>query len=319
MVTVSVLMSVYREKPEYLRLAINSILSQTYTDFEFIIVLDDPENINAHLILDKYKEIDKRIRIFENKHNLGLPASLNQAIKISKGKYLARMDADDISLPERFEKQVDYMEKYPNIAVLGTNKNIMDENGNLISKGGPLPETHEDIIKVIKYSNIIIHPSVMMRKESIVSIGGYRNLLTAEDYDLWCRVITSGLKICNLNEFLINYRINPEGITMSKAYRQALTDEYIKKLTKERIKTGSDSFSKENLLTFLLQNKIDDPKITGRYQKAKSLIEEGRIELKRFHIWEGIIKLLSAGKMHPLMKKQIKNDILSALLKRRIL
>lgn len=315
MAKISVIMGVYREKDEYIRFAIESILNQTYSDYEFIIVLDDPYNTAALKILNEYNEKEERIIVIINKENVGLALSLNRAIEIAQGEYLARMDADDISLPDRFKMQIDFLDAHPNISVLGTNKNIMNENGDIISKGGHLPTTPENTEKVLKYANIIVHPSVMMRTKDIKKIGGYRNFPSTQDFDLWLRVLTSGLKICNLDEYLINYRINSQGVSMSQAYRQMLIGSYIRQLETERKKSNKDSFSKENLLKYLATQKADDPEEARKYQKARVSFEDGRIRLKNKRVFTGIIKLIQATLMHPLMRRQVKRTFLSAVAK----
>jgi glycosyltransferase involved in cell wall biosynthesis len=117
---ISAVMSVYNESEEYLRKSIESILNQTYTDFEFIIILDNPDNKKARDILKEYENKDDRIVLLENEKNIGLAPSLNRGVKVARGKYIARMDADDIALPQRFEKQVYFLENNPDYAVCFT-------------------------------------------------------------------------------------------------------------------------------------------------------------------------------------------------------
>ncbi len=127
---VSVIMSVYNGD-KYLREAIESILNQTFTDFEFIIV-NDGSTDNSLEIIESYD--DERIKTINNKKNIGLTKSLNKALKFAKGKYIARQDADDVSLPNRFEKQVEYLDSHPEVALVGTSVYLIDENGKIIGK-----------------------------------------------------------------------------------------------------------------------------------------------------------------------------------------
>lgn len=309
MIKISVIMGVYREKNEYIKLAIDSILNQSFTNFEFIIVLDDPNNIEGLKLLNEYKEKDSRIKVIVNERNIGLAMSLNKAIELAKGEYLARMDADDISLPDRFIKQVEYMDAHPEIAVVGTNKNIIDESGKQMSKGGHLPEKPKDTEKCLKYANIIVHPSVMMRLKNIKAIGGYRDFPTTQDLDLWLRVLSAEHKICNMDEYLINYRINSQSISMSKAYLQAIVGKYIRKMEKERKKNNTDSYSKEGLLQFLKENKYDDNKTIERYNVAKMKLENGRISIKKKHLISGVASLIHASLMHPIIMDSVKKMI----------
>jgi glycosyltransferase involved in cell wall biosynthesis len=138
---ISVVMSVYNGE-KYLRQAIESILQQTYTDFEFIII-DDGSTDSSREIIQSYD--DKRIRLVINEQNIGLTKSLNKGIRLAKGEFIARMDADDISLPQRFEKQVAYLDSHPEVGVLGTYANIIDHRGKIINNI-IFPTEHETIL-----------------------------------------------------------------------------------------------------------------------------------------------------------------------------
>ena len=129
MINMSVIMSCYNErKPDIIK-SINSILEQTYKLFEFIIIVDNPKNNEIIETIKKFK--DKRIKVIINEKNIGLAESLNKGISIAKGKYIARMDADDISLPNRFKIQFDYLESHPDIDVVGSNRITIDENDEI--------------------------------------------------------------------------------------------------------------------------------------------------------------------------------------------
>jgi len=317
MALISVLMGVYRENLEHLHLAIDSILSQTYNDFEFLIVLDDPFNKDLLDTLNGYKKSDDRIKLVVNKENIGLAMSLNRAIEIANGKYLARMDADDISLPDRFKKQIDYLEEHPEVVVLGTNKIVIDETGIEVYRGGWIPTSHDGISEVLHYSNIMVHPSVMMRTDIIRLIGGYRAFPTTQDYDLWSRLIDKGYILNNITDYLIKYRINSTGISMSKAYKQFIIGKYIEKLEIERKERGSDSFSVEQLLQFMENNQVNDPEVCKRFQNARAILEEGRIRIKNGKLITGGIKLFRAAHMHPYMKEEIVNLVKSVFIKQK--
>ena len=118
---ITVLMSIYKEPIDWMILSIDSIIEQTYKDFEFIIINDNPERLDNTKLLEKYLKKDSRIKIVNNSENIGLTKSLNKGLAVSTGEYIARMDADDISLPTRFEKQIAFLESNPNVIVLGTN------------------------------------------------------------------------------------------------------------------------------------------------------------------------------------------------------
>lgn len=206
---ISVIMSVYNCE-KYLKYAVDSILNQTYKDFEFIII-NDGSTDKSREILESYK--DDRIKLFNNK-NKGLTKSLNEAIGYSKGEYIARIDADDIALPERFEKQVKFLDSNPEIVMCGTWADFINEDGEILREFRR-PVTDRDIKREIVFHNPFIHPSVMMRKSVFDKIGLYdESFRHAQDYELWTRIVTK-FKTANIPEKLLRYRLLKEGITQS--------------------------------------------------------------------------------------------------------
>lgn len=203
---ISVIMSVYNAE-KYLEKAIESILTQSYDNLEFIII-NDKSNDNSADIISKYADQDQRIKYIENERNQGLTYSLNKGLELAKGEYIARMDADDISTSDRLEKQVDYLKKNKEISLIGTSAYNIDENGKVIDERN-VPLEYEDIKKNINLVNPIIHPSVMFRKDDILAIGGYNEeFIKVQDYELWFRIIANGLKAENLSDRLLYYRVN---------------------------------------------------------------------------------------------------------------
>lgn len=202
---ISVIMSVYNQKkPEQLDAAIQSVLQQTYTDFEFIIYNDGSDaEVSAHL--QKYIKVDKRIRLIEDEVNRGLAYSLNACIDVAEGKYLARMDDDDICDPDRFMVQYDYMERHPEIAYIGCNAKLMDEKG--VWGIRQMPE-YPDEKSFLRYSPFI-HPTVMIRREVLENENGYnasKETLRCEDYELFMRLWKRGYKGHNIQLDLLSYR-----------------------------------------------------------------------------------------------------------------
>ena len=200
---VSVIMSVYNGE-KYLQEAIESILNQTFENFEFIIV-NDAATDKTKEILECYKEKDSRIRIITNTVNIGLTKSLNKIIKRASGVYLARMDADDIALPQRLEKQVDFLRVHPEVGLLGTSSFEINKKGDIINKK-KIPVLDSDIRFALIKSNPFFHSSVMMRKAILEKAGGYdKNIEISQDYELWFR-IAKETKMANLDEFLMKRR-----------------------------------------------------------------------------------------------------------------
>jgi len=205
---VSVLMSTYN-RYDFLRESVESILNQTYFNLELIVVLEFCENQEKiEQILNSYH--DKRIKIIKNKEKLGFSRSLNVGFDLSKGKYVARMDDDDISLPERLEKQVEFMEENPEIGACGTRAEFF-----MYASGGfeYIPTDPEDVkVKMLSFSTIC-HPSIMMRKESFDQYNlRYDPNYFTEDYELWSRAIKY-LKIANLDDILLMYRASKQNAT----------------------------------------------------------------------------------------------------------
>lgn len=226
---ISVIMSVYKEKKEWLKEAIESILMQTYTDFEFIITLDNPDNIELKEIIQLYQEKDKRIKFIVNDKNMGLVYSLNNMLKIAKGEYVARMDADDISLPNRLQKQLEFL-KNKHIDLLGCNTIVFDDNKQYKKY---LYEDDMDIKENIGNGSFIPHPTWVVRREVFNELNGYRNINLAEDYDFILRAIKHGFILGNYKEHLLKYRINTNSISRENAYKQKLTSIYLYEHFKE--------------------------------------------------------------------------------------
>lgn len=205
---ISVVMPVYNTKAEYLREAIESILNQTFKDFEFII-LDDGSDKYVKEIVETYKDV--RIKYIANEKNLGLVETLNKGLEVASGEYIARMDSDDISLPERFEKQISYMDKNPRVGVLGSWAETFPIRN--IWK----PAKHFSFVDLINWSPFMIHPSTMIRKAVITDykIKYNSKLELAEDYDFWQQIIHVA-EIHNLQEPLLRYRISGDNISIKK-------------------------------------------------------------------------------------------------------
>ena len=207
---VSVVMSVYNGE-KYLREAIESILSQTYKNFEFIII-DDGSKDKSLKIINSYNDL--RIKLYINDENKGLIFSLNRGIDVAKGKYIVRMDADDISLKERLELQVEYMEKNQDIALSGGSIYFFREENKFFKKFRPAESNAEKIKAQLFFFNGIAHPAAIIRNE-ILKKNNYRynkNHRGSEDYGLW-NAISEKYKIGNLKNPLIYYRLLKTSIT----------------------------------------------------------------------------------------------------------
>jgi len=216
---ISVIMSVYNSE-QYLQESIDSILDQTFNDFEFIIT-DDCSTDGSFEIIKSYAMLDKRIKYFRNSENIGLTKSLNLMLDIAKGKYIARMDSDDISMPDRFSKQFDFMENNPEIGVLGTNIRFF---GNY-NADSDLPTSNNDLKAELLFRDMIMHPTVMIRR-SVMDENNLRydeDFRISQDYDLWGRMIRF-TEFANMPEILLKYRFVDSNLTNSTKteYRESL-------------------------------------------------------------------------------------------------
>ncbi|TYA74128.1 glycosyltransferase family 2 protein [Seonamhaeicola marinus] len=218
---VSVIMSIYNEPENWLREAIDSILNQSFKDFEFIIINDNPNRMINDEILEFYKGKDSRILSIKNENNIGLTKSLNKALKMAKGKYVARMDADDISLRHRFKEQVEFLEKNKHLLACGTDIILINENNKELNKKLKTHFTFDAIKNVFPLFNPIYHPTLFIRNKFITENGirYNENFKYAQDYELVKEIILKG-EIVNLESKLLKYRISSSQISNSKIKEQ---------------------------------------------------------------------------------------------------
>ena len=223
---ISVIMATYKE-PEYmLRQAIESVLTQTYQNFEFIIILDNPENTLHQQIIKEYQEKDTRIRFYINEKNMGLPATLNRAIKFTTGKYICRMDADDVSEPDRFEHQKKYLET-KDVDLIGGITQMIDENGKVIYSIKHVPTDVKKIKKALRYNQVLAHPTWFGKREVFTNLDGYRKIPLCEDYDFTLRAVMNGYTLSNLDETVLKYRMTSQSLSRANLFEQYLYARYI--------------------------------------------------------------------------------------------
>lgn len=204
---VTILMSVYNDE-KFVREAIDSILNQTFTDFEFLIINDGSKD-DSLKIIKSYK--DTRITLI-SRENKGLVYSLNEGIKLAKGEYIARQDSDDVSLPHRLETEVKFLDSHPKVGLVGSNYTIIDTKGKRMVTTNVF--THPADLKLTQITcNQFGHGSIMARKTILQKLKGYdKSVGHVEDYDLWTR-ISRVADIANIEEPTYLYRTNPNGIT----------------------------------------------------------------------------------------------------------
>lgn len=273
----SVLMSVYyKENPKWLDESIKSMFDQTIKPSEFVLVEDGPLTNELYEIVEKYqKEYPKVFKVINIEKNVGLGPALRKGVEECSNEYIARMDSDDYSIPQRIEKEFEIFEKYPDIGIVGTNvSEFIDSIDNTICNV-ILPEENEEIIKFSKKRNPFRHPSIMFKKSEVIKAGNYREYYLCEDYDMWLRMIRNGCKCYNIQEICVYMRIGED------FYRRRGGHKYFKsinKFKKEQLENGY--FSKNDYLKSIIPHAIVCymPNFMRDFVYKKILRKEGKNE-----------------------------------------
>lgn len=256
---ITVLLSVYNDE-KYIGRAIDSILSQTFRDFELLIIDDSSTDKTRDIIL-AYK--DTRIRLVKTKKKIGITKSLNKGLKIARGNYIARLDSDDISYPDRLKKQMSFLENNKDYAIVGSRTEVIDEDGDHIEYWNQ-EESAELIFYTLSYRNCLTSSSVMFNKKIVDSLGGYdESCDRAEDFELWYR-ISRKYRIYTIPEYLVKWRKREESHSLKNILE---VDSRYRKIVIEKSKIN------EKLLDYLLDS----------YRKG-SFLEKCKLigELRRF-------------------------------------
>lgn len=221
---ISVLMSVYNSE-RWLAASIESVLNQTFGDFEFIIVNDGSAD-GSGLLIKQYAEKDSRICVFD-KQNTGLADSLNYGIARAKGEWIARIDADDLCMPDRLQKQMEVAESRDDIVLIGTGLTLIDDE-SIPFKKYRYPHQHKSLLRsLVSLDRFFAHSSVLYRTRSVRDVGGYRaRILRAEDHDLWLRLSEVGLMYC-VEEPLVQIRKHSNQISHDENGERQLVDSHV--------------------------------------------------------------------------------------------
>ena len=307
---ISVVMSAYNEPERFLRESIESILNQTCRDFEFIIIQDKPDNEAIERVVNEYAAKDDRIRFYKNEKNIGLAMSLNRGIELARYDIIARMDADDIALPELLEKDLAFLTAHPEMHMVSVNYVCMDDDGATVTEARIRSlRNFGDIEKRMRHKNIVLHPGAMFYRKDFDGIGGYRNFPASQDYDLWMRYITKGWQFAILKDVLLKYRATIKNTTYSKALSQWVGEKYIKALFRERLKNGADSYSEETLKGLIQAAGGNDPKSIESYNEGRMLVFEGKKALLGHEYVTCLSKLIKAFFSHKEMPSYIVRTI----------
>lgn len=301
-VDVTILLPIYKEPDDYIIKSVDSILNQTFSQFKLLIALDDPRNDRIIRLLEKLKEKDERIEYYINDKNLGLPKSLNRMLDRVNTKYIARMDADDISLDNRLAIQFEYMETNPEVDLCGTNIIYIDKEDKEVFRKGHLPSNEITIRKSLKYIDVFCHPT-FFSKASVMKKVRYRDIHFAEDYDLICRLVEQGYKITNIDQYLLKYRQG--SASPRKSYIQRVNSGDIQRFYRRHqlSKIDLEQLSKDKEKGFS-EKEID------KYWNACNTYERAIQHIKKGHRVKAIPVVLCSWFQSKLMRENIHKAIM---------
>jgi len=283
-------MSVHNGEP-YLRESVESVLNQTFPDFEFI-VIDDASTDGTGAILDDFD--DPRLVRLSNAGNLGLTRSLNCGLKIAKGEFVARQDADDVSLPLRLAKQVRYLESHPDVGVVGTHTENV-RGAALCSHSRP-PAGHSLIAWQLLWGHTPVHPTVMVRREVIESAGGYDEAFqVSQDYELWSRLVET-TRFANIPEVLLRYRVHAGSVSGRQLQQQI---ENTVRIRQQLVKRALGLDVEDRLLRWTDSNHC-------------GVLEDDQITL----VVDLILKLFAAAKDRGFIEESDEKEVYADVLKR---
>lgn len=274
---ISVIMCAYNEKPNELKEAILSILNQTYPFFELLIVLDNPDNQILQRIANFYSNKDTRVRVLCNKKNIGFAHSSNRGWRAARGDFIAKLDADDIAYPQRLETELTFLIKHQLDFIAASRQNISEKGENLgyfINNLNP-----HQLKQLLPYDNLISHSTVLMKKSVLQALGGYVNLPSCEDYDLWLRMLHGGYRMAVIPDVLVDYRVRNNSITRSDYYRQYLSERFVRKMYRI-CKNTNQTWSLTDFNQFLAQEKPTSRK-RKHFNRAFRLYYQGMEARKR--------------------------------------
>lgn len=270
---ISILMPTYNVS-EYVEEAIESIINQTYKDFELIIV-DDASTDDTYEKVERLAQNDSRIKCFRNLENKKISITLNIALSKAKGSYIARMDGDDISLPKRLEVLKTYLDEHPDCDLVGSQVISVNEQGNILSYKKYL-RTSEFIKFFMKFTPCVSH-IWLAKKEVYDELNGYRNIPYAEDYDFLLRGLSSGYHYANTKEYLYKVRIRNGNTATTQGIIQRKTKNYVYKLYKKEKKSKIDMFNKDDLINYIYATE----KEKNNYTKSTRYMNEALKNRKR--------------------------------------
>lgn len=284
---ITVVMPAYREKKEQICQAIESILNQTYRNFEYIIVLDDPQNEELKALIQGYANNDARISLYVNEKNGGCPYSKDRGVRLADTEYVAIMDSDDIARPYRLEKQLEKIEREQLDMVAGYVR-VIDEDGTPLYDMDNLPLTHDKIVKKMKVNNCMPHPTWFLKRSMYLTLGGYTDMQGCEDYDFLIRAIREGYRLGMVDEILLDYRLSTNSVSRNNLYKQYLMMQFIQdKYYKHRLKY--DSYEEFEKARYTEQKANHYAKASVHFEKGILAKAQNKYMLMLWYIMKSLV------------------------------
>jgi len=288
--SVSIVMGMYNAA-SHLRDCMESVIAQTFSDFEFIIV-DDGSTDQSSMIVESYN--DSRVRLLKQE-NRGLPAALNNAISLARGSYIARMDADDIAMQERLDTQVSFLRRHPEVDILGAQAIILNENG-VAGEMMKKPIATKNVHKYLEYACPLIHPTYMVKADVYRTIGGYREeLFTAQDLEFLLRAVEGGFVLANVPQALLLYRYNPDGISANNTRRQLF---YTRKLLRYYRSRKEGNMRDETDLKNLAMREFDQNAWFAYWLNVQRHLMQRSRHVPAYLVWIYKLGVMCASLMH---------------------
>ena len=299
---ISLIMSVYNGE-DYLSEAIESVLTQSFTDWELIVINDCSTDTTASILSD-YAAKDTRVKVHTNEVNLRLPSSLNKALTLAQGKYIARMDADDICLPNRLQKQYEFMENHPEIA-LSSCRFMTLKNGVIASGGCGGKNDANSVQALLLVTNPILHPGIIAKAEVIKELGYDKTFTCTEDMELWTRFVTAGHKVEILSDYLMIYRLHEKQITETTLEKQkgeviAIQKRYLASM----LAPMSEAQEEFYINGIYFRKAIDSRKFCAFYRWAKSVNNKTKL-LDKESLNYAFFEILAEYKRNGLPKAEL--------------
>ena len=298
---ISVIMSVYNEREEWLRLAIESILDQTYPNLEFIILLDAPDNALLEGVILEYAAADSRVKFLKNDVNHGLVWSLNRGLEAASGEYIARMDADDIAAPDRFETQLRALRE-TDADFVGSRFDYIDEDSAYLFTARHPAFGPAQLRRALRYNNVVTHPAWFTRAEVFRRVGPYHDIPAAEDYEWLCRAASMGLRLRNIEKISLHIRLRNSGISLTNQYRQPLSAYAVQREYRRSLRTGTPM--RTDAVLHRIQ-KIDRRYGEAGFHRAHRLWKEGWSRIHRIRLFSGVWTLCRAMNSYPPLLNEV--------------